>query len=387
MSLYPIRLNNLTSSISVLAITIGLVVGQSATQKSLAQTIGNGAGASTVNALFTSLKTVAPSITLTYSPVGSSAGLTAFFTQTPPAGTPGPITFAASDDPVAGTETVTGGRGYVQVPVVGVGITLAYNANGLTVPTGGIKLSRASYCGILNGSIKNWNDKSISADNDRQIALNLPIKVVRRSDSSGSTFVLSSHLNTACKPAATPGIPAAYIWKNGVGTTVNWPSTFIGATGGGGVANAITSTKGAIGYVDSATRLSKSLPAALLRNKKGNYTAPSSDAITEALLGGTVVKYGTNPTNRLIRINNLNDPTRPNAYPISTATYFLFYDIYSDATIINGIKTLLTLASGSIADIFVASLGYAPLPAPIKTVSTGVVSTCVNSVLGPSPCN
>ncbi|WP_442938677.1 PstS family phosphate ABC transporter substrate-binding protein [Nostoc sp.] len=270
------------------------------------------------------------------------------------------------------------------MPVVGVGITLAYNPTGLTVPKGGIKLSRASYCGILNGSITNWSNKSISADNGGQIALNLPIKVVVRSDSSGSTFVLSSHLNIACKAAATPGIPSAYVWNRGVGKTVSWPSSFIAATG---VPKAIATTKGAIGYVDSATRLANKLPAALLRNKAGNYTAPSTDAITEALLGGTVVKYGTNPNNRLIRIDNLNDPSRPNAYPISTATYFLFYDIYSDATIINGIKTLTTLASEPVAADFVASLGYAPLPASIKTVSTGVVNTCVNTVLGPSPCN
>ncbi|MEH1870047.1 hypothetical protein [Nostoc sp.] len=64
MGLYPVRLNNLTSSISVLAITMGLIVGQSATQKSLAQTVVNGVGASSVNALFTSLKTVAPGFTL-----------------------------------------------------------------------------------------------------------------------------------------------------------------------------------------------------------------------------------------------------------------------------------------------------------------------------------
>jgi hypothetical protein len=59
MALY--RLNNLTSSISVLAITIGLVAAQSATQKSLAQFATspatapaisiNGAGASTLNTL------------------------------------------------------------------------------------------------------------------------------------------------------------------------------------------------------------------------------------------------------------------------------------------------------------------------------------------------
>ena len=363
MGLYPVRLNNLTSSISVLAITIGLVVGQSATQKSLAQTLGNGAGSTSVTPLLTGLKTVAPTFTFTYSPVGSGAGLTAFFTQTPPAGTPGPITFAASDDPVAGTEKVSGNRPYIQVPVIGVGITLAYNATGLTVPAGGIKLSRASYCGILNGSITNWNAPSIAADNGRQIALNVPIKVVHRSDSSGGTFVLTSHLNTACKTAATPGIPAAYVWNRGVGKTVTWPSTFIGATGGGGVASAIATTKGAIGYVDGATRLSKNLPAAVLRNKAGNYIAASTASITDALEGGTLVKYGTNPTGKLIRIDNLNDPTRLNAYPISTATYFLFY---SDGNLAN-VKALITLAFGSGGDSFVASLGYAPLPAPIKT--------------------
>ncbi|MEH1834753.1 MAG: substrate-binding domain-containing protein [Nostoc sp.] len=368
MAFYRERLSNLVNSISVLAIASGLVVGQSASLISLAATsLGNGAGASTVNALFTGLKTVAPGFTYTYTANGSGAGLKAFLTQTPPAGTPSPITFAASDDPVAGTEKVTGGRGYVQVPVIGVGITLAYNASGLTVPAGGIKLSRASYCGILNGSITNWNNQSISTDNGRQIALNVPIKVVHRTDSSGSTFVLTSHLNAACKPAGTPGIPSAYVWNRGVGTTVNWPSTFIGANGGGGVATAIASTKGAIGYVDSATRSSKGLAAAVLRNKAGNYTPPSSDAIQKAIEGGTVVKYGTNK--KLIRIDNLSDPTGSGAYPISTASYLLFY---SDASIANGFKTFINSAFGSAGDALATSLGYAPLPNSIKTASKGV---------------
>jgi phosphate transport system substrate-binding protein len=366
------KLTLLASSVSLVAITIGLVVGQSATQKSLAQTsvnLGNGAGASTVNALFTGLKTVSPGFTFNYAAAGSGAGLTAFFTQTQKPGATVPITFpinfAASDDPVAGTEKVSSGRGYIQIPVIGVGITLAYNSTGLTVPAGGIKLSRASYCGILNGSITNWSDKSISADNGRQIALNLPIKVVYRGDSSGSTFVLTSHLNAACKTAATPGLPATSVWTKVPGTTVAWPSTFTAATGGGGVATAIATTRGAIGYVDSATRLKNNLPAALLRNKAGNYTAASTAAITEAIKGGTVVKYGTN--NKLIRIDNLNDPAGAGAYPISTASYLLFY---SDAT--TGIKTFVNSAFGTAGDSLATSLGYAPLPASIKTQSQGV---------------
>ncbi|MDZ8222075.1 substrate-binding domain-containing protein [Nostoc sp. ChiVER01] len=338
------KLTQLASSVSLFAITIGLVVSQSATHKSLAQTsknIGNGAGASTVNTLFTGLK----GFTFTYSPVGSGAGLTAFFTQKPPAGTPSPITFAASDDPVAGTETVTGGRGYVQVPVVGVGITLAYNASGLTVPAG-LKLSQASYCGILNGSITNWNDKSISADNGGQIAVNVPIKVVRRADSSGSTFILSSHLNTVCK---TPNVPAANVWKNGAGTTVNWPNTFLSATGGGKLADTVASTKGAIGYVDNATRVSKTLPAAILRNKAGKYVPVSPAAITAAIKDGTVVTYGTGK--KLTRIDNLTNPSSASAYPISGVTYLLYY---SNET---GFQDFIKAANG-----LAASLGYGPLP-------------------------
>ncbi|WP_298914564.1 substrate-binding domain-containing protein [uncultured Nostoc sp.] len=342
MAFYRDRpLTYLASSISVLAIATGLVVAQSATLISLAApNIGNGVGASTVSALFTDLKS---KFAFTYTANGSGAGLKAFFTQTPPAGTPRPLTFAASDDPVAGTEKVTGGRGYVQVPVVSVGITLAFN-NTSGLPAG-LKLSRASYCGILNGSIKNWNDKSISADNGRQIALNLPIKVVRRADSSGSTFVLSSHLNAACK---TPGVPAANVWKGGVGTTVNWTSTFLSATGGGKVGDVIASTKGAIGYVDNATRLTKKLPAALLLNKAGKYIAVSPASITAAIKDGTVVTYGTNK--QLTRIDNLTDPKSAGAYPISGATYFLYYSDLDFKGFITAAKALAP------------SLGYGSVP-------------------------
>ncbi|MEH2009845.1 substrate-binding domain-containing protein [Nostoc sp.] len=344
------QLTNLASSVSVFAITIGLVVGQSATLISLAApSVANGAGATTVNALFTALKS---KLQLTYDAVGSGAGLKAFFAQTPTAGIPKPITFADSDDPVAGTEKVTGGRGYVQVPLVGVGITLAFNTKGLTVPAAGLKLSRASYCGILNGSITNWSNKSISADNGGQIALNVPIKVVRRADSSGSTFILSSHLNTACKPAATTGIPAANVWNRGVGTTVNWPSTFIGATGGGGVVTAIASNPGGIGYVDNATLLTYNkvnkpqLPSALLLNKAGKYIAVSPASITAAIKDGKVVKYGTN----LTRIDDLTDPKSASSYPISGATYFLYYSDLDFKGFITAAKALAP------------SLGYGSVP-------------------------
>ncbi|MEH2009846.1 substrate-binding domain-containing protein, partial [Nostoc sp.] len=180
------QLTCLASSISVFAITIGLVVGQSATQKSLAQTSTspapsgvtsiNGAGAGSVNTLFVGTGTMSPYapqgswfntygvgnpttlnppgpvnplVTFRYASINSSAGLAAFLTQTPPPATGAtinaPVSFAASDDPLTGTEKVSGGPNAgvpVQVPVITVGIALAYNPTGLNVPAGGIKLSR-----------------------------------------------------------------------------------------------------------------------------------------------------------------------------------------------------------------------------------------------------
>ncbi|MBN3910677.1 MAG: substrate-binding domain-containing protein [Nostoc sp. NMS1] len=476
------RLNNLTSSISVLAITIGLLAGQSASDKSLAQTSTtpppagvtsiNGLGASTVNTLFVgtgetnpcpfgskgswfnvfgvgnppSLNTdltattnncpvgtygpVVNNDTFRYAAVGSGAGITAFFNQTVPPASPGPtilapVSFAATDDPLTGTQieqTVTAGTGKpnsgkaIQVPVVGVGITLSYNRTGLTIPAAGLKFSRNSYCGILKGTITNWNDSRIRADNGNAvIAVNLPIKVVRRSDNSGSTFVLSTHLNTVCKTAATSTIQAANIWDKGVGSvstsgtvpptppanTVVWPATFLSATGGGGVATAISANNGAIGYVDSATRLAKSLPAALLQNKANAYVGPTTAGIQSALSVGTIVKYGTAPANRLIRIDNLADPNTATAYPISAATYALFYDVYQNSTtgnlIATHIRTLINWAlanppqtvfpsSNPTPDQIAINRGYAPLPNNIKTVARTVVNTCVNTATGPSPC-
>ncbi|MDZ8239056.1 MAG: substrate-binding domain-containing protein [Nostoc sp. ChiQUE01a] len=477
--------NHLISSISVLAITIGLIAGQSASEKSLAQTSTtpppagvtsiNGLGASTVNTLFvgtgatnpcpfgskgswfnvfgvgnppslnTDLTTttngcppatygpVASTTTFRYASVGSGAGISAFFSQTVPPASPGPtilapVSFAATDDPLAGTQveqTVTTGSGRpnsgkaIQVPVAGVGITLSYNRTGLTIPAAGLRLSRNTYCGILKGTITNWNDTRIRTDNGGAvIAANLPIRVVRRSDSSGSTFVLSTHLNTVCKTAATSTLQVANIWDKGVGSistsgtvpptppanTVVWPTSFLSASGGGGVATTISTTSGAIGYVDSATRLARNLPAALLRNRSGAYVGPTTSGIQGALSVGTIVKYGTAPANRLIRIDNLADPTATTAYPISTATYVLFYDVYQNSTTGNLIATRIRSfiswalanatqpvpptinSSNPTPDQIAINRGYAPLPNSIKTVARTVVNTCVNTVTGTSPC-
>ena len=456
MAFYPNHpLTYLASSISVFAIATGLVVGQSATQISLAQTSTtpapggvtsiNGAGASTVNTLFVGTGTTSPfapkgswfnaygvgnpsslnppgsinpTVTFRYASVGSGVGLTAFFNQTVPPVPPNtatinlPVSFAASDDPVSGTERVTGSPNdvptpagtpqnpvpYIQVPVISVGIALAYNPSGLNVPAGGIKLSRATYLGILNGTITNWNDPKIKADNGGAIiSVNKPIVVVRRSDDSGTTFALSSHLKAAFGVAWNRGVGKKSIAQAGgipnplPADTVVWPANFQSASGGGGVATKIKTTAGAIGYVDSATRLANSLQAVVLQNKAGTYNPISPTTISNAFVGAT--DQDTNA--RRIKLV-VTDPTAANAYPIVTATYILFYDKYADVKVANGIKGFINWALGvppvpAPANVttnpnnIAIDRGYAPLPDTIKNQARTLVNTYVDTVFKPAP--
>jgi len=72
----------------------------------------------------------------------------------------------------------------------------------------------------------------------------LPIRVVHRSDGSGTTAVFTQHLS-----AISPE------WKSKVGAakTVDWPLG-IGAKGNEGVTAQIKQSQGTIGYVEYATQ-------------------------------------------------------------------------------------------------------------------------------------
>jgi phosphate transport system substrate-binding protein len=74
---------------------------------------------------------------------------------------------------------------------------------------GGLRLSVASLCGIYNGQINDWNDPSLTADNngipledpkDPTLAAswNVPLAAVARSDSSGTTSIITRHLANVC---------------------------------------------------------------------------------------------------------------------------------------------------------------------------------------------
>ena len=92
------------------------------------------------------------------------------------------------------------------------------------VVSGGLPLSRVAYCGIFNGTIKNWNDgvfktanlnKTLQdTTNDTATRFNtdgVPIRLVGRLDRSGTTDVFSRHLAAVCGPTVANGGTNAYV--------------------------------------------------------------------------------------------------------------------------------------------------------------------------------
>jgi phosphate transport system substrate-binding protein len=140
-----------------------------------------------------------------YQAKGSGAGILDFINHT--------VDFAASDAAMTPEEIAKVKDGVVLLPMTAGEIVIAYNLPGNPK---GLKLPRDVYPDIFLGKITKWNDARIQGANPDLKLPDLPITVVRRADSSGTTFVFTSHLS-----AISPD------WKNGpgAGKTVNWPSS------------------------------------------------------------------------------------------------------------------------------------------------------------------
>ena len=168
--------------------------------------------------------------------------------------------------------------------------------------------------------------------------------MVRRSDSSGTTFVFTKHLSA---------ISASFKEKFGSGTTVQWPTTdkFVAAPKNDGVTATIKQTPGAIGYIEYGYAKLTKAETALLQNKAGNYIAGGDETGVAALAAAQLA-----PDLR----GWVEDPEGTEAYPIVTFTWMLFYKDQDDnkAAILRELVKYCATDGQKIA----TSIGYIPLP-------------------------
>jgi phosphate transport system substrate-binding protein len=269
-----------------------------------------------------------------YESVGSGAGIKQYLAET--------VDFGATDSALKDEERAKfpAKRGKsIQVPMTGLFVVLAYNLDGVD----GLKLSREAYCGILEGTITKWNDPKIAADNAGAKLPDTAITPVHRSDGSGTTAVLTKHLEKACPD-----------WKIGSGKSVEWP-TGTGAKGNEGVTAQIQQTPGAIGYTEYAYASQTGLKMASLKNKAGEFIQPSPAAAAAA---GKALAGATMPDEFAF---SMPDPEAKEAYPIFSLTWLLLYEKYDDPAKAKSIKQFVTWALKD-GKPTTEQLGYIPLP-------------------------
>ena len=256
-----------------------------------------------------------------YQSVGSGAGIKQFVAGT--------VDFAATDEPIKAKDAKKVTRGYVQIPMTGGTIAVAYNN-----PKCKLRLTQKQVVGVFQGDITDWKELGCSGG---------AIKVVHRSDGSGTTFAFTSSLN------AFGG------WKAGAAKSVNWP-VGIGAKGNEGVAGTLTTTPGSIGYLTYSYVKGSKLQAASVQNKAGNYIQPSYKSGFAALNG-----IQLDPVS--LAGEDFN-PAGVSAYPISTLTWVLAYKEGNGAKA-EAVRDALNYMLSGKAQMVADDLGYVPLAGSI----------------------
>jgi phosphate ABC transporter phosphate-binding protein len=266
----------------------------------------NGAGASFPYPLLDGMITkyqdnVNPLAQINYQPTGSGAGVSALIDKT--------VDFAGSDAPLSASETEKAPN-TLHIPETIGSIVIAYNIK--DIPSG-LKLTGQVIADIFQGKITKWNDPAVTKLNPDIALPAANINVVRRSDSSGTTFIFTSYLSAASSS-----------WKSDIGQakSVEWP-VGSGSNGNTGVASTVSTTPNSIGYVELSYALQTDMTFAAIQNPSGSYILPSlasTTAAAQAIASEGMPNGNENWSN--VNLLNANDP---NAYPIVGFSYLIVY--------------------------------------------------------------
>ncbi len=294
-----------------------------------------GAGATfpyPVYAKWAELYQKASGVGLNYQSVGSGAGIKQIKART--------VNFGASDMPLPAAEL--NAAGLFQFPAIMGGVVPIINLPG--VAPGQVRLSGAVLADIYLGKITKWNAPQIAALNP---GVKLPaddITVVRRADSSGTSFLFTDYLAQVSPE-----------WKSkiGAGTAVKW-AVGVGGKGNEGVAANVQRIKGSIGYVEWAYAKKNRMQHTQLQNKDGVFLQPSDDAFKAAASGAN---WAGTPGFAVVLTNQAGKAS----WPITGASYILMHKTQPNAATAKEVLKFFDWAykNGGAA---AAELDYVPMP-------------------------
>jgi phosphate transport system substrate-binding protein len=294
-----------------------------------------------------------PDVNLSYDPVGSGGGRTAFLE--------GGVAFAGSDSALkddertAAKERCEGGDAY-ELPLYISPIAVIYKLEGVD----NLQLSPSTMAKIFDRKITKWNDPAIAAENEGAPLPDLNITPVNRSDESGTTENFTEYL------AAT----AAADWPHEA--SGDWPlQGGQSAQGTSGVVQAVGAGNGTIGYADH----SQAGDLGVVKVKVG-------DTYAEATAEGAAKVVEESPRVEGLPEHDLaielkRDTTTAGSYPIVLVSYLIVCSKYSDAAERDLVKGYIGyIASKEGQDAAHEAAGSAPISDALRTD----VEASINSI-------
>ena len=330
--------------------------------------------------------------TLNYPGGGSGKGRTDFAA--------GLVDFAGSD--AAYTSGAPAAGTFVYAPIYAAPIAVMYN---LPTVKESIYLSPSTIAKIFGGSITNWNDKAIAADNERVVKtpvykttkvtttvkgkkvtktvplldkkgqaivasydtktvnIDLPtldITVWYRSDSSGTSENFTRFLKGANAGANESLWPKAQstTFANATPTGIYGFFNFQGASGSAAVAAGVVGKVGSIAYSEVSYATDNKLGVANVKNAAGEFAAPTAAGTSIFLGGGTINEDGT------VTVDFVK--SLPGAYPLGTTSYGLAYTSGKDAKKQAAVAEWFTYVLDKCATKY-PEKGFAQITGPLAT--------------------
>ncbi|WP_328828915.1 phosphate ABC transporter substrate-binding protein PstS [Streptomyces sp. NBC_00252] len=285
--------------------------------------------------------------TINYNPSGSGAGVTAFEqNQVDFAGSDFPL--SADDQPKADARCGSGNKA-INIPLVPGAIAVMYNVSGVSSP---LNLSAQTLAKIFNGKITTWNDQAIKKDNPGVSLPGTKITTFHRADKSGTSYNFSNFLNQT--DAADFPAKANKQWPGSGGQ---------GQNGSSGVAQAVKTTAGGIGYAEISYAQANGLPTAKVGNAKGQFVEATTQNASAFIAKAKTQRNGSDL--QLAFDYGYSDPS---AYPAVLVTYEIACAKGNKSSQLPLIKGFLKYGAGDTAQGELPAAGYVQLPKNIQTL-------------------
>jgi len=261
--------------------------------------------------------------------------------------------FGAGEIPLSEAQRQGGKYALTQFPTVLVAIVPIYKLPG----NAELRFSGEVLADIYLGNIKNWKDSRIAKLNPGATLPDLAITVVHLSGVKGSNYILTDYLSKTSEE-----------WKSKIGknSSPKWP---VGLEVGRseGMATQVSSTPGAVGYVELSYAKRTDIGYGSVQNAAGQFVKPTAAGIVAAC----TANEKSMPEDFRVSLANA---AGKESYPLVSFTWIYVPTSGLEPERSHALKDFWTWALGDGQEI-AGRLGYAALPPSIASKAEHTVNS------------